>query len=115
MFQWGDGRWIRVSEYRTAEQGTITLTADITALKRHEQESARKTALLEATMENMGQGISMVDAELTVVSFNRMFLELFDLPADCFAPGFKLEVALRHCAERGEFGPIEKLAHPFVR
>ena len=100
-----DGRWVRVSECRTAEGGTITLYTDITDLKLHEEEAARKTALLEATMENMGQGISVVDAELNVVACNRMYLELFDLPVESFKPGFALERAQRYLATRGEYGP----------
>ena len=103
--QMSDGRWVRVSECRTAEGGTITLYTDITDLKLHEQEVARKTALLEATMENMGQGISVIDAELNVVACNRMFLDLFDLPAEPFKPGFALEQAERYLATRGEYGP----------
>ena len=37
--------------------------------------------ILEATLENMDQGISMVDADLKFIAFNAKLLVLFELPA----------------------------------
>jgi len=42
-----DGRWIRVSERRTAEGGTVAVYSDITELKEREEELARKSNALE--------------------------------------------------------------------
>ena len=63
-----------------------------------------KTDLLEVTLENMAQGISMVDADFNVLMFNSKFLELLDFPAEHFKPGFHMEQAFRYNAERGEYG-----------
>ena len=46
---------------------------DITSLKQREEELRAKTAILGATLENMDQGITMVDAHLDVIAFNRRF------------------------------------------
>ena len=78
---------------------------DITELKQRESELAHKTAILETTLENIDQGITMVDADLRTIALNRRFLELLDLPADPFTVGFHLEDAFRFNAERGEYGP----------
>jgi len=102
-----DGRWIRVNEYKTKDGGTLAVYTDITEMKAREEALAEKTSILEATMENMGQGICLIDSRLKVVSFNRAFLDLLDLPAERFKPGFDL-VDLFHCnAERGEAMPAE--------
>ena len=80
-------------------------TGDITDLKQKEMELAEKTAILENTLENMDQGISMVDRDLRVITFNRKFLELLDFPPEQFKVGYHMEQAFRFNAERGEYGP----------
>ena len=77
---------------------------DITALKQREEELRAKTAILSGTLENIDQGITMVDANLNVIAFNQRFLELLDLPADRFRLGFNMEEAFRFNAARGEYG-----------
>ncbi|MHC4974353.1 MAG: adenylate/guanylate cyclase domain-containing protein [Planctomycetota bacterium] len=42
-----DGRWIMVSERRTAEGGTVAVYSDITEVKQREEELARKSNALE--------------------------------------------------------------------
>jgi PAS domain S-box-containing protein len=96
--------WLQISDHRTADGGLVAVYTDITELKRHEAQLAEQTALLEVTMENMGQGISMVDAELNVVAFNSRFLELMQFPPERFPPGFPMQQAIRYNAERGEYG-----------
>ncbi len=76
---------------------------DITFGKMTEELSS-KTKLLEATFENMADGISMVDANLVMVAFNRRFLELLNFPQDRFQPGDPFEAFIRYNAERGEYG-----------
>jgi len=86
----------------------VRLVGAISDISEHidrERELEEKTTILESIMENMDQGISMVDAELRTIAFNQKFLELLDFPADLFKPGFPLEQAFRYNAERGEYGP----------
>jgi PAS domain S-box-containing protein len=78
---------------------------DITELKQRESELAHKTAVLETTLENIDQGITMVDADLRTIALNRRYLKLLDLPADRFTVGFHLADAFRFNALRGEYGP----------
>ncbi len=68
---------------------------------------ARKAALLEATLDAMEQGISVFDADLNMVIFNRRFLEILDFPSDRFRTGERFEAFIRYNAERGEYGPGE--------
>ena len=80
---------------------------DITSEVRAQQEAQQKHELLETSFENLGQGISVVDANLNVVFFNRRFLDLLALPADLFAIGDPLEKFIRYHAERGEYGAVD--------
>ena len=64
-----------------------------------------KAAILELTLDAMEQGISVVDADLNVVLFNRRFLDILGLPADRFRPGDPFEKFVRYNAERGDYGP----------
>ena len=70
-----------------------------------EAELAREKEILDATLENMDQGISMIDSEFRFVEFNTKFFEILDLPKDQFERGVPIEQVYRHLAERGEFGP----------
>ncbi len=81
------------------------LDREIEERRRTEQALAEETRLLEATLENMDQGISVIDANLKVTSFNKRFLELLEFPAEKFQPGQPFEAFIRYNAERGEYGP----------
>ncbi|MBL4690946.1 MAG: PAS-domain containing protein, partial [Rhodospirillales bacterium] len=100
-----DGRWMLISERKTEDGGTVVILTDITERKKAVDELAEKSLALEATMENMSQGITMIDSDLNVLAFNQKFLELMDFPTDVFVKGFPLEQAFRFNAERGEYGP----------
>ncbi len=103
--QLSDGRWLRVTERRTSDGGVVGVRTDITEIKRRERELARKTSQLEATFDNIDQGVSLIDAELRIAAFNRRFLDLLDFPHDLFQPGDPFEKFIRYNAERGEYGP----------
>ena len=63
--------------------------------------------LLQATMENVSQGISVVDAELRLVAWNQRYLRLFDYPPDLLHIGKPIQEVLEFNAARGELGAGE--------
>ncbi len=69
------------------------------------QELRFSRQLLQATMENVTQGISVVDAQLHVVAWNRRYLELFEYPDGLVTVGRPVVKLLRWNAVRGELGP----------
>ncbi|MHA1528833.1 MAG: PAS-domain containing protein, partial [Alphaproteobacteria bacterium] len=100
-----NGRWLQVTDHRTADGGIVSIHTDVTELKTREAEIRKQSAILELTLENMGQGISMVDRDLNTVAFNKKFLEMFEFPEEKFGRGFSMADAFRLNAERGEYGP----------
>ena len=71
-------RWFQVSGRRTREGGAVVVQTDITALKRREQELAETTALLRATLDNMEQGLLVLDDQLKVKLWNDRLYQLFE-------------------------------------
>ncbi|MGH8251885.1 MAG: PAS domain-containing hybrid sensor histidine kinase/response regulator [Steroidobacteraceae bacterium] len=61
--------------------------------------------LLQSTLENVSQGISVVDAELKLVAWNRRYIEMYDYPPGFLRIGQPIEELLRFNAGRGRLGP----------
>src|SRR5262249_29259062 len=70
-------------------------------------ERSRREAELEATLENMGQGVAMYDADYRLVTWNTRFREIMDLPDEFFERGHSFEEYLRFIGSRGEFGSAD--------
>jgi PAS domain-containing protein len=73
--------------------------------RRREAEVAHKSALLETTLESMGQGLVAFDDELRLAAWNSRMVEIMGFPLDFAWVGRPLEEFLRLIAGRGEFGP----------
>jgi len=105
-----DGRLIDVeitvylAEYDDREL-LVANAKDITERKKAEQDLAEQKKILELTLETMDQSISMVDAELTMVAYNRKLFDMFELPEEMYGKTLRLEDLFRITAERGEYGP----------
>jgi len=73
--------------------------------------------VLEAALENMSQGISVVDAELRLVAWNRRYAELFGFPDEMLTVGQPVATlstwALQRMAHRGDADAAldRRLAH----
>lgn len=67
--------------------------------------------LLASTLENIDQGVSVVDRELNLVAWNGRYLELFNYPIGMVRVGTPVADLIRYNAERGECGPGEVDAH----
>ncbi len=119
--QVGD-RWFHITEQRANNGGTVVIHTEITALKRREQELAEKTALLRATLDNMEQGLLVLDAAFRIKIWNDRWLDLHDVPRALIGVGRPIEPVVEFAARRGDYGPgdpavlaarrLEQLRHP---
>ncbi|WP_242915144.1 hybrid sensor histidine kinase/response regulator [Brevundimonas pishanensis] len=58
--------------------------------------------LLLTTLDNIDQGVAVVDEELRVVAWNRPYVEMFGLPHDFLHVGMPIAHVYRYNAEHGE-------------
>ena len=68
-------------------------------------------ALLQATIENINQGISVVDQNLRLVVWNQRYLELFRFPDHLIRVGAPIDKIFRYNAHSGEYGPGDPEEH----
>jgi signal transduction histidine kinase/CheY-like chemotaxis protein/HAMP domain-containing protein len=80
----------------------INTTVEALATLIHQIEFNR--GLLRATLEHLPQGVSVVDADLHLVAWNRRYVEIFDFPPDLVQVGRPIEALMRYNAERGLLG-----------
>jgi two-component system, sensor histidine kinase and response regulator len=100
-----DGRWLRVDERRTVDGGNVGLRTDITETRRRQADLAAKSAMFEATLGAMVQGVLVWDDHRRLTAFNRQVQALLETPEGLLRPGLSLEAFLTYLVERGEFGP----------
>ncbi|RYZ01093.1 MAG: diguanylate cyclase [Comamonadaceae bacterium] len=122
-------RWSRVVEQRAQDGRGFAAHVDISMLKRQqvqlqmaerraresERELMQKSALLEATMERMEQGILMVNAERVVEVCNRRAIELLGLPPSLMAARPTFGEVLAYQWATDEFAHTPQDVLDFVR
>lgn len=82
------------------------------------QASRFNQQLLEAALENMSQGISVVDREQCLVAWNRRYAEMFGFPAELLQVGQPVEALVRWSlahgfggGDAGDAAVLRRLAH----
>ena len=67
--------------------------------------------LLEITLENIAEGVSVVDSQLRIVAWNRSYEEMFQYPPDLLRVGTSLADLIRYNARLGRCGPGDIEGH----
>ncbi len=67
--------------------------------------------LLDITMDNISQGISVIDMENKLVGWNNSYVKLLNYPDNFLRIGMDVEVAIRFNAARGYCGPGDIESH----
>ena len=67
--------------------------------------------LLQGAIENITQGISVVDKSLRLVAWNYRYLEMFEYPEDLITIGRPIADIILHNAQRGLCGPGDPQGH----
>ncbi|HEX2116162.1 MAG TPA: PAS-domain containing protein [Alphaproteobacteria bacterium] len=100
-----DGKWVQIYERKTSDGGIIGIRVEVTELKNKEEQLARQSALLQATLDNISQGLSVYDRDRRLIAFNQHYLRMLGLPPEFAKIGLRFEDFVRWNAERGEYGP----------
>lgn len=89
----------------------LPVEAVVRMLDETAQEHQFNRDLLLSALENISQGVSVVDADLRLVAWNSSYLDLFDFPPGFLHVGMPIADVIRYNALRGECGPGEVDAH----
>ena len=92
----------------------VGATSDITEVKQREQELSAVRAEIEATreimrtvLENMNDGIVLIDKDFNWKFGNEQFNRFLHVPAEITQPGTSCYDVIRYQAERGDFGETD--------
>ncbi len=94
-----DGRMVERRSLPMPDGGTVVIYNDVTERKRREDVIAENWALLNATLDNMDQGLVVIDADYRTKLWNNRLIEMFDLPPDLMRTGRPFVEVLRHFIE----------------
>jgi signal transduction histidine kinase len=108
--QLADGRWILITEKRTADGGIVGARSDITELKLRELEMLRisqqlhaKNMQFDTALNNMIQGLCMFDKDQVLVVTNRRYLEIYGFSPDVVKPGITLRGLMEYSVSLGNY------------
>jgi len=74
-------------------------------LRARAQQFAAQSALLQSTLENMGEGLSVFDRDGRLIAWNGRFAKILALPIDLTSASL-CDILLQQ-AMRGDFGPVD--------
>lgn len=112
VIPFSDGRSILMSHFPRRGGGWVAIHEDVTtrvkverALEASRAELATEIERFKDALDNMGQGISMYDADEQLVVYNRHFLEINKLSERDITPGTKLRDVVSQLLEKrqGDF------------
>ena len=86
----------------------LLLLGALTMLRQHQRLTGSQRAL-SATLENISQGIMMIDPSGGMPVMNRRAVELLGLPAELLRPDTKFRDIVGWQLAQGEFGPPDKV------
>ncbi|QTH64476.1 PAS-domain containing protein [Psychrosphaera ytuae] len=86
------------SQHRSGDIHTLDNVAEIVDEASRLYEFNRE--LLQAGVENIAQGISVIDADMKLVAWNQRYVELLEFPAGMLKAGMPIEDIIRYNAER---------------
>lgn len=102
-----NGRILEIRGNPLPDGGFVTIYTDITERKNAEEEARRSANYLDAVVNALPQGVSVVNEALDVVLWNRAFVKQLNLPEDFMKPGRTFADVIRFNAQRGEYGDVD--------
>ncbi len=92
IFRLKRGSWVQMSEHQTGDGGLVVLYKDITALIENERALrekalAKKSRVLQNTLDNLSQGVVLVNQQHQLEAWNQRFAELIGLASGSLKAG----------------------------
>ena len=107
------GRTVEVTYRRLADRRVLTIHRDLTEIVEQEErlkaaraESEQTRETLQRVLDNMMDGVLLLDRDFRCRFVNRQVNEFLQLEPDTSGPGASAYDVLRLQARRGDFGPV---------
>lgn len=81
--------------------GFVATYEDITERERAVEELSEQYRRFDAALNNMSQGLCMLDASLHVIVCNRRYIEMYGLSPDIVKPGVSMRAIMEHSCDLG--------------
>ena len=85
--------------------GLVGVIVDVSEQKALEQQAQEAEKLLRTALDNMSDGLYMLDNELRVQIANKKHKELLMFPNNLMQRGESIHVSMQYRAARGDYGP----------
>jgi diguanylate cyclase (GGDEF)-like protein/PAS domain S-box-containing protein len=99
------GRTLAIRYRPMADGGWVGTYEDVTDLERAEAEVREQNRRFDAALENMAQGLTLLDRDLRLVACNQRYIELYGFDSARVKPGILLRDIINHGIEIGVFTP----------
>jgi diguanylate cyclase (GGDEF)-like protein len=84
-----------------AEGGFVATYEDITEREHAVEELSEQYRRFDAALNNMSQGLCMLDSSLHVIVCNRRYIEMYGLSSELVKPGVSMREIMEHSCELG--------------
>jgi signal transduction histidine kinase len=91
----------------TPDGGLVLTFTDVSERRLREKQTAADAAALKAILDNMAQGLMLLDRDLRIVAHNAMLLRIMDLPRALLETKPLLADVIRLTVSRGDYGAID--------
>jgi len=109
------GTVIEIRRRPTPDGGFVATHSDITERKRAEQTLAAKEAQLRVALDNMSDGLLVLDPDLNFQLFNDRYVELVGIDAALMQVGLPMRAVLEDAARKGFYGPGDPVEQVNIR
>lgn len=96
-----NGTMVSVRYCTLPEGGFVATYEDITERERAVEELSEQYRRFDAALNNMSQGLCMLDSELRVIVCNRRYLEIYGTSPDIVKPGVSMREIMEHSCALG--------------
>jgi diguanylate cyclase (GGDEF)-like protein len=96
-----NGTVISVRYCALAQGGFVATYEDITERERAVEELSEQYRRFDAALNNMSQGLCMLDSSLHVIVCNRRYIEMYGLSPDIVKPGVSMREIMEHSCALG--------------
>ena len=109
------GRILDIYRSLTLDDDVIAVHVDVTSAVRSEQEVERQRMYMNSLVENMSDGVVLLDANGCFAMFNHQFLELYDVNPDDVYWGIPYAKLIERMGDVARMSPEERAAEIKLR